>query len=89
MLGLISELLKLLKSQGHASVSPTMGWLARVCRHLCGGIFLCLGILMRTEVYSGIGQVIGQYMEVAVFRGFSEGRSMVCMCAQCLGRHVD
>lgn len=41
---------------------------------------------MRTEVYSRIGQVIGQYRGIAVFRGLSEGRSMVCMCAPVAGQ---
>lgn len=51
-----------------------------------GEYFLRLEILMRTEVYSRIGQVIGQYRGIAVFRGLSEGRSMVCMCAPVAGQ---
>lgn len=43
-------------------------------------MFLCLGILTRTEVYSRIRQVICQYRKVAVFKGCREGRSLVCRC---------
>lgn len=42
---------------------------------------------MRTKAYSGAGH--SEYREVAVLRGFGEGRSTVCMCVPVSGEECE